>query len=209
MADKEEAPIAQVATGADGQQSAKPVAEAAEPAVASEAARDDVSKDEDDKKEHKADPKPAGSKPKATPAKPQASENQQPAERTSGRRERKQTSFFQPEKKIETEKLEIKEVSVVFQLWCRAPFYICHISYVAQATVMTLLPCFQTEQACCMHRGKAPSSETFQMVSHIARPPCTSPFVLSPQTCDVLPGTCCEACCMTAVQSHLTVHSIQ
>ena len=113
MADKEEAPIAQVATDADGDQSAKPVAEAAEPATASEAAKDDASKSKSDKEEHKADAKPADSKPKATPAKPEASENQQPAERTSGRRERKQTSFFQPEKKTETEKLEIKEVSAV------------------------------------------------------------------------------------------------
>lgn len=109
MADKEEAPVAQVTTDADGDQTAKPVAETAEPAIASEAARDDASKRKTDEKERKADAKPASSKPKATPAKPEAGENQQPAERTSGRRERKQTSFFQPEKKTETEKLEIKE----------------------------------------------------------------------------------------------------
>ena len=113
MADTELAPLAQVATDADGDQSSKPVAEAAEASAPRESTTDEDQKATADETEDKVDVKPADSKSKATPAKPKASENQQPAERASGRRERKQTSFFQPEKKTETEKLEIKEVCIL------------------------------------------------------------------------------------------------
>lgn len=47
---------------------------------------------------------------KHSPERP-ATDGQQ-ADRPSARRERKQTAFFQPEIKVETAKLEIKEVSI-------------------------------------------------------------------------------------------------
>ena len=105
-----------MATGADGDQPAVSAAEVAEPAIASTTEPTEAQEVAADKHQEKKSAKPADSKAKATPAKPKASNVQQPGERTSGRRERKQTSFFQPEKKVETEKLEIKEVSIAILL---------------------------------------------------------------------------------------------
>ncbi|KAL0045693.1 hypothetical protein WJX82_001892 [Trebouxia sp. C0006] len=104
-----EAPAVHSATAATEDQTAESAAPSAEPANAS-AAETEASNEPEQEPEHVQEKaKIAASKTKATPAKPVASEPQQSAEQPSGRRERKQTNFFQPEKKIETEKLEIRE----------------------------------------------------------------------------------------------------
>ncbi len=112
MTGAQEAPAIHPATAVTEDQTAESAAQAAEPADASAAeveASDEPKQEPEHVKEHA---KFAASKTKATPAKLVASEAQQSAEQPSGRRERKQTNFFQPEKKIETEKLEIREVSI-------------------------------------------------------------------------------------------------
>lgn len=112
MTGAKEASAIPPATAATEDQTAESAAPAAEPANAY-AAEAEASEEPEQEPEHaNKNAKLAVSKTQTTPAKPVASEAQQSAEQHSGRRERKQTNFFQPEKKIETEKLEIKEVSI-------------------------------------------------------------------------------------------------
>ncbi|DBA88516.1 TPA: hypothetical protein ACH3X2_004992 [Trebouxia sp. C0005] len=109
MTGAKEASAIPPATAATEDQTAESAAPAAEPANAY-AAEAEASEEPEQEPEHaNKNAKLAVSKTQTTPAKPVASEAQQSAEQHSGRRERKQTNFFQPEKKIETEKLEIKE----------------------------------------------------------------------------------------------------
>lgn len=109
MTDTEEVPVAESATAVSGDQPAETAAKVAEPADTSLAESEAAAQPERENTDAVDDAQPARNKAKATPARARAGEAQQSAERPSGRRERKQTSFFQPEKKAETEKLEIKE----------------------------------------------------------------------------------------------------
>ena len=88
----------------------------AEPADAAEPQADEEQKD--------VGSKPHNLKAKASPAKATTSGPVQSEER-SGRRERKQTAFFQPEKKTEAEKLEIKEASIAVWLVTSSQSEIC------------------------------------------------------------------------------------
>ncbi len=107
-----EAPAVHTNTAVTEDQTAESAAPSAEPANASAAETEVSNEPEQEPEPVQEKAKIAASKTQATPAKPVASEAQQSAEQPSGRRERKQTNFFQPEKKIETEKLEIREVSI-------------------------------------------------------------------------------------------------
>ncbi|KAL0021164.1 hypothetical protein WJX77_006655 [Trebouxia sp. C0004] len=109
MTGAQEAPAFHPATAVTEDQTAESAAPAAEPADAFTAEAEASNEPEQEPEHEKENVKIAASKTQATPAKPVASLAQQSAEQPSGRRERKQTSFFQPEKKIETEKLEIRE----------------------------------------------------------------------------------------------------
>lgn len=112
MTGAQEAPAVHSTTAITEDQTAESAASAVEPANAS-AAEIEASTEPEQEPEHVQEKaKSAASKTKATPAKPVASEAQQSAEQPSGRRERKQTNFFHPEKKIETEKLQIREVNM-------------------------------------------------------------------------------------------------
>ena len=113
MTDVSDDPAAEMATVNHEDQPAETAAPAvaAEPvdnATAEAAALNEPGHTSEHGKDHT---KPAVGKAKSTPAKSVATEAQPAADRPSGRRERKQTSFFQPEKVTETEKLEIKDVS--------------------------------------------------------------------------------------------------
>ena len=107
----EDVPEVELATTANGDQPAEAATEAAEPAAVADADPEAAPLPQSDVEQEKADSKPPSSKANTSPAKGKASEPVKAEERPSGRRERKQTAFFQPEKKTETEKFEIKEVT--------------------------------------------------------------------------------------------------
>lgn len=111
MSATEEVHEAETASGAVNQdQPAEATTQASEPAGAAAAEPQAALKPSSDAERKTSDSKPHSPKPKGSPAKAKASELAHSEERPSGRRERKQTAFFQPEKKTETEKLEIREV---------------------------------------------------------------------------------------------------
>ncbi|KAL3135074.1 hypothetical protein ABBQ32_008019 [Trebouxia sp. C0010 RCD-2024] len=110
MSATEEVHEAETASGAVNQdQPAEATTQASEPAGAAAAEPQAALKPSSDAERKTSDSKPHSPKPKGSPAKAKASELAHSEERPSGRRERKQTAFFQPEKKTETEKLEIRE----------------------------------------------------------------------------------------------------
>lgn len=101
---------AEVANGATNEdQPAEAATQAAEPAGAAAAEPEAAPLPSPEAEQEKAESKPRSPKAKGSPAKAKAREPVQSEEKPSGRRERKQTAFFQPEKKSETEKLEIRE----------------------------------------------------------------------------------------------------
>ena len=115
MSSAEPVPKAELATPADADQPAEAAVQAAEPAGESDADVQDAAQPHADAAAERTDKKSSRSAAKSPPAN---SGSSQPAERPTGRRERKQTSFFQPEKKLETEKLEIKEVRLSLRSCC-------------------------------------------------------------------------------------------
>ena len=175
-----EAPAVHSATAATEDQTAESAAPAAEAANASVAETEASNEPEQEPEHVQGKARIAASKTKATPAKPVASEAQQSAEQPSGRRERKQTSFFQPEKKIETEKLEIREVSI--QPCVSSLSLICYsrASCISLTGKQMYIPSsFQHAEHCSLPallqynlmqhvfihcRAKAPNLERFQMV---------------------------------------------
>lgn len=107
----EDKPEAELATTSNEDQPAEAASEqATEPAAAAAAKHQAASQPQSDGEQEKVDSKPPSARGKTSPAKAKAGEAVQPEKAVSGRRERKQTAFFKPEKITETEKLEIKEV---------------------------------------------------------------------------------------------------
>ena len=133
MSATEEVREAETASGATNEdQPVEAATQAAEPAGAAAAEPKAAPKKSSDAEQEKAENKPHSPKPKGSPAKAQASEQAESKERPSGRRERKQTAFFQPEKKTETEKLEIREVGTTSTLVATCLLLPClHESYLA------------------------------------------------------------------------------
>ena len=116
MTRPEDAPNPGLATAAVEDQPAEAAEQAAEPAVCSEAEPGAAGEPQADAAPAKIDSEGPSPKVKSPSAKVKPSEPVQSEERPSGRRERKQTAFFQPEKKTETEKLEIKEAGFMLPL---------------------------------------------------------------------------------------------
>lgn len=111
MSATEEVHETETASGAvKKDQPAEAATQAAEPAGAAAAEPQAAPKTASDVEQEQGDSTPHSPKPKGSPAKAKTNELAQSEEKPSGRRERKQTAFFQPEKKAETEKLEIREV---------------------------------------------------------------------------------------------------
>ena len=96
------------------------------------------------------------------------STGEQQADRPSVRRERKQTAFFQPDTKVETVKLEIKEVSIETLHCC------CDLrSELKQAVSLS-------------YRDKAPSLAISQTVSVTTIAPCSKLMHHAATTCAML-----------------------
>lgn len=110
MSTAEDMPQAELATTANGDQPAEAAEQATEAAASAAAEPEAAPQAQSDAEQDKVDSKPPSAKAKTSPAKAKASEPVQSQKAHSGRRERKQTTFFQPEKMTETEKLEIKQV---------------------------------------------------------------------------------------------------
>lgn len=110
MSATEDVPEAELATAANGDQPAEAAEQATQPAASAAAEPKGASQAQSDGEQEKVDSKPPSAKAKTSPAKARVSEPVQSERAPSGRRERKQTAFFQPEKISETEKLEIKQV---------------------------------------------------------------------------------------------------
>lgn len=151
-------PEAELATTPNEDQPAKPAEQATEPAADTAAEQQAGPQPQSDGEQEKVDSKPPGARGKTSPAKAKASEAVQPEKAVSGRRERKQTAFFKPEKITETEKLEIKEVGGLMLYHAGSTTF--------QQTASTFLapPRSQCNAAICC-RAKAPSLATSQMVS--------------------------------------------
>lgn len=113
MSGPEDVPRAEWTAAAQEDQSAEATEQAAEPAASSKAEEEAPEQPQAHPAQAKIGSKGPSPKAKSPPAKGKPSEPVQSEERPSGRRERKQTAFFQPEKKTETEKLEIKEAGVM------------------------------------------------------------------------------------------------
>ena len=110
MSTTEGMPNAELATSANGDQPAEAAGQATEPAAADAAEPQAAPQLQPDGEREKVDGQPPSAKAKTSPAKAKVSEPAQSEKAPSGRRERKQTAFFKPEKITETEKLEIKQV---------------------------------------------------------------------------------------------------
>lgn len=106
MSSAEDVARSELGTTTNGDQ---PAEAAAQPTEKSDAEQKAGPQPEAIAEQKQSDDKSPSPKAKTTPAKAKVSEPVQSAERPAGRRERKQTAFFQPEKQTETEKLEIKE----------------------------------------------------------------------------------------------------
>ena len=101
---------------------------------------------------------------KDSPERPSSEEQQ--ADRPSARRERKQTAFFQPEIKVETAKLEIKEVNV--------------------GRCIAVIPAGLDRAVLLLYRDKVPSLAIFQTVSVATTLPCTAPMPHAATPCAML-----------------------
>lgn len=158
----EDKPEAELATTPNEDQPAEPAEQATEPAAAAAAKHQAAPQAQSDGEQEKADSEPPSARGKTSPAKAKASEAVQPEKAVSGRRERKQTAFFKPEKITETEKLEIKEVGGLMQH--------AGVNYFPTNNVHLLgtcehLPGEKQCHAAASCRAKAPSLATSQMVS--------------------------------------------
>lgn len=173
---------AEVANGATNEdQPAEAATQAAEPAGAAAAEPEAAPLPSPEAEQEKAESKPRSPKAKGSPAKAKAREPVQSEEKPSGRRERKQTAFFQPEKKSETEKLEIREVGST-----SIPVSTCFVTctgedqadqqHLTSGTTLKRLH-FRTPGAAVTCRAKALNLARFQMVSPA---PCTSRLAKPP-----------------------------
>ena len=170
MSNTEDMPQAELATTVNGDQPAEAAQQATEPAAAAPAELEATPEPQLNSEREKVDSKPPSAKAKTSPAKAKASEPVQSEKAPSGRRERKQTAFFQPEKISETEKLEIKEVGSPFHTSCSLGFVVLQIippSNTKPLAELNIDMCSFNTKYCAdaaFCRAKVPSLARFQMV---------------------------------------------
>lgn len=170
MSTTEDTPQAELASTANGDQPAEAAQQATEPTAAAAAELEAAPDPQLDSEQEKVDSKPPNAKAKTSPAKAKASEPVQSGQAPSGRRERKQTAFFQPQKITETEKLEIKEVGSPFHTSYSIGFVLVKCISPSDTRLLAQLNiqmCSFTMNYCAdaaFCRAKAPSLARFQMV---------------------------------------------